>query len=191
MTAGFCVGWANLILTTLLFGKRLSFHVSLVFCCCDLRCREPLEHRQEACLLTQLSVYADFTSHPPAVLAALLSNPPLLPFHRPALLLLDKSLSPTTISTYLTSLSLLFLPAPAVHPAPCPFVSSTLTSLLNQLSFPSLFVKTLVDSQRSFRGCFWQPCVELIHELVLGQCNQPLFVAHYQLPGAELFTSAQ
>lgn len=26
-----------------------------------------------------------------------------------------------------------------------------------------------------------------MHELVLGQCNQPLFVAHYQLPRAELF----
>lgn len=42
-----------------------------------------------------------------------------------------------------------------------------------------------------FPKLFWQPNVGLIHGLVLVQCNQPLFVAHYQLPGAELFTTGQ
>lgn len=49
-----------------------SSHVTLVFYCCGLECREPSESRQEACLLTQLSVCADFTSQPLAVLATLL-----------------------------------------------------------------------------------------------------------------------
>lgn len=162
--------------------------MSLLFCYCDLGCREPLERRQEACLLTQLSVYADFTFHPPAVLAALLSNPPLLPFPHPSLLLLDKSLSPTTMSTYHLSSCFLFqlqqcilLP---VHLFPPPSHPSS----INSLSLPSLSNPRLIAL---FRGSFWQPSVELIHELVLGHCNQPLFVAHYQLPGAELFTKAQ
>lgn len=49
-----------------------------------------------------------------------------------------QTLSPTTISTYPPPLS---LTSPAVHPAP--FVYSTLTSTLNQLSFTSLFLKPI------------------------------------------------
>ena len=142
--------------------------------------------------MTQLCVYADFTSHPPAMLAALPSNPPLLPFPHPALLLLSSCWtnplfhpppSPHILHHSASSLVQLQLCVPlpvhlfSLHPHIPP--QSTL------LLFP--LRQTLADSQGSFRGWFWQPSVELIHELVLGQCNQPLFVAHYQLPGAEPF----
>lgn len=79
-----------------------------------LGCRE---HRREACLLTQLSVYTDFTSHPPAVLASPpLSNPPLHPFPHPALPLSfswTHLFHPSLSHTYITSLSLPCCPAPS------------------------------------------------------------------------------
>lgn len=61
-------------------------------------------------------------------------------------------------------------------------------SLLYILSFSSLLPSRLAGL---FPRLFWQPSFGLIHGLVLVQCNQPLFVAHYQLPGAELFTAGQ
>lgn len=159
---------------------RLNPHMSRLFCCCDLGCRE---RRQEACLLTQLSVYADFTSHPPAVLAALPSNPSLLPFPHLALLLLDQILfthhnlhisyitPPSLVQFQLCILLPFHLSPPHLHPS--------------SISFPSL--PSLSNPSRLVAWPFWQPSVELIHEPVLGQCNQPLFMAYYQIPGAELF----
>lgn len=148
------------------------------FCCCDLGRREPLKHRQEACLLTQLSVCADFTSHPPAVLAALNSNPPLLPFPHLALLFSScwiKSLSPTTIFTYLTSLPPLSLSSSCASRS----LSICLFHPLHPSSVSSPSRLSLSNPGRLVAWLFWQPSVELIHEPVLGQCNQPLFVAYY------------
>jgi len=131
-------------------------------------------------MLTQLSAEADFTSHPPAVLDALLLNPPLLPFPHPALLLLDKIPFTHHHHLHISSIS----PSSSSSCASCSICFfSTLTSLF--LTFPILSKPSRLGS------LFWQPSVELIHELVLGHCNQPLFVAHYQLPEAELLTAAQ
>lgn len=136
---------------------RLSPHVSVLLRCCDLGLQGAFR-AQAGSLLTQLSVYADFTSHPPAVLAALLSNPPFLPFPHPALLLLGKSLSPITIPTYITSLSLLSCPAPAVQYILLPvylFPPPSHPSSINSVFSPSLFVKP----SRLDPWLFWQPTV--------------------------------
>lgn len=140
--------------------------------------------RQEACLLTQLYVYSDFTSHPPAALAALLIKKSPSFFH-----FLICSPSPPVVkipvilrclhissssSSSCASCSCVRLFPPPSHP-------SSINSLSPlSLSHPSRLLAP-------FPWLFWQPSVELIHELVPRQCNQALFVAHYQLPGAGLF----
>lgn len=142
--------------------------------------------------MTQLSVYADFTSHPPAVLAALLSNPPFLPFPHSTLLLmlLDKSPSPA-LSPHL----LHHFPSSIVQLQLCVLLPVHLLQLpshpssISSFSFPSLSDPSRLMAL--FPWLFWQPSVELIHELVLGQCNHPVIVAHYQHPRAELFTAGQ
>lgn len=143
--------------------------------------------------MTQLSVYADFTSHPPAVLAALLSNPPLLPFPHPTLLLSccwTNPLHPHYLHIYYITFPSsivqlqLCIPLP-VHLLQLPSHPSSISSFsFHSLSDPSRLMAL-------FPGLFWQPSVELIHELVLGQCYHPVIVAHYQLPRAELFTAGQ
>lgn len=160
----------------------LSLHMSLLFCCGDLGAQRAFTAQagglsvDTALRLRWLRLSSSccvgctpFKSSLPSISSS--RSPPL-----------GQTPSPTTISTYLPPLS---LTSPAVHPAP--FVYSTLTSILNQLSFTSLFLKPIAL-------LLWLSLaahVELIHELVFGHCNQPLFVAHYQLPGAELFSSAQ
>lgn len=145
-SAGFCARAAKLdSKATLLSSARWWIepsHVTPQICCCDLGCGEPLELRQEACLLTQLCVYADFTSHPPAALAC--TPLQILPFFHFLILLSSSScwtnppFSPTTIPTFITSLCLLSRPAPAVCPAPCPFVLSPPSHIPSSISSPSL-----------------------------------------------------
>lgn len=101
------------------------------------------------------------------------------PFHQPA-------------SLYLTSLSIISLCSSSCASCSLPIcflLPSSHPSSINSFSLPSLSTPSSLAAL--FPWLFWQPSVELIHELVLGQCNQPLFVAHYQLPGAELFTAGQ
>lgn len=151
--------WILTALTLICQVTRLSSLLSPLLCCCDLGCREPLGAPAGGSSVdTALCLCWLHLSAPPLCWLQSFKILPFLPFPHPALFLLANSRSPATVSTRLTSPSLRSLPAPAVHPPLCPFVSSTLTSVLNQLSFCSLFVKPY-GLAVLFPWLFWQPSV--------------------------------
>lgn len=140
------------------------------------------------CLFTQPSACADFTSHPPPVLAALSSKPS---FHFLILVLI--LLSPI----WQTSNTQRHAHDVTLRLPPCPparlfiFSSSCCLCPSRPSSVASSSPPSFLEPWHFHPWLSWQPIVELIHELVLGQCKELLFVALDQLPGAELSTAGQ
>lgn len=93
---------------------------------------------------------------------------------------------------------LLSLPTPFNSSSSCASCSlSHFSPLPPSYPFPSksFSEKSIFSNLRTCIALFpwlcWQSSDELIYEPALGQCNNSLFVAYYQLPGAELFIAAQ
>lgn len=182
--------WSEL-LHSYLSVAGLSPRMSLLFCSCDLgaqgasRAQAGGLYVDTALCLCWLHLSSSccvggtpLESSPSSISSSLFSSCWTNPFNpTPSPHILNHS-SSSLSQLQLCILLLVHLFPPSLHP-------SSINSLsLLSLSDPSRLI-TL------FPWLFWQPSVELIHELVLGQCNQPLFVAHYQLPGAELLTAGQ